>query len=257
MVSGSPFVGIRAIKGPRRVLYKSMRRILSIIISTLVCLSTFAQKQTIMNKPFLDERKLHWGFFVGMNIMDMELKNNGNIDPASGEQWFVEVPSYQPGFSVGVLGAMRLNKYLELRLTPSMHFGQKTIKMHENLSGRDTIQSMRTNYISVPVSVKFAAPRYNNFRPYFSLGLAPTFCLNRHSQEALASRRFDCYLELGMGCDIYLPYFKLIPELKFCFGLLDIIDRNRSKLLDQSMLKFTDAVDRGSANMIVLSLYFE
>ena len=116
---------------------------------------------------------------------------------------------------------------------------------------------MRTDFISVPVSVKFAAPRYNNFRPYFTLGLSPSFCLNNHDQEAFKAKTFDCYLEVGMGCDLYLPYFKLIPELKFCFGLVDVISKNRHDLLDKSMMKFTNSVGRSSASMIVLSFYFE
>lgn len=240
-----------------RYVIEYMKRFFLIIILFSVCFGAFAQKETIMNKPFIDNRKLHWGFFFGLNIMDMEMKNNGIVDPATGEQWFTELSRHQPGFSVGVLGALRLNKYLELRLTPSMHFGQKFIKMHENISGRDTIQNMRTNYIGIPVSVKFSAPRYNNFRPYFTLGMAPTFCLNNHNQEAFKAKTFDCYLEVGMGCDIYLPYFKLIPEVKFCFGLVDIISKHRNDLLDQSMMKFTNSVQSSSANMIVLSLYFE
>ena len=234
-----------------------MRRVITILILVGLCLPLAAQKETIMNKPFIDNRKLHWGFFIGMNIMDMEIKNNGIVDSATGEQWFADVSRSEPGFSVGVMGALRLNKYLELRLTPSLHFGQKYIHMRENISQRDTAQSMRTNYISVPVSVKFAAPRHNNFRPYFTLGFAPTFNLNSHNQEAYKAKTFDCYLEVGMGCDIYLPYFKLIPELKFCFGLVDIISKNRSDLLDKSMMKFTNAVESSSTNMIVLSLYFE
>ena len=234
-----------------------MKRIITILFLMSACLCTSAQKEQIMNKPFIDNRQLHWGFFLGMNFMDMEIKNNGHIDPETGEQWFTDVSRYQPGFSVGVLGALRLNKYLELRLTPTMHFGQKFIKMHDNVSARDTSQNMRTDFISVPVSVKFAAPRYNNFRPYFSLGLAPTFCLNNHDQEAFKAKTFDCYLEVGMGCDIYLPYFKLIPELKFCFGLADIISKKRDDLLDKSMMKFTNSVASSSANMIILSLYFE
>lgn len=210
-----------------------------------------------MNKPYIDNRRLHWGFFLGMNMMDLEMENLGTIDPASGEQWFADVTRYTPGFSVGVLGALRLNKYMELRLTPTIHFGQKFIKMRENITGRDTSQTMKTNYISLPLSLKVAAPRYNNFRPYVTFGIAPTVCLNSFAQEAYKAKPFDCMIEIGLGCDLYLPYFKLIPELKFCFGLLNIIDHNRDDLLDKSMMKFTNTVGSSRANMIVLSLYFE
>ena len=239
------------------VLLYIMKRTVIILLLALISSASYAQKEVVMNKPFIDNRLWHWGFYLGMNLMDMEVKNNGHIDPESGEQWFTDVSKYEPGFSVGVLGALRLNKYLELRMTPSMHFGQKFMKMHDNVSQRDTSQNMRTNYISVPISIKFGAPRYNNFRPYLTAGVAPTFCLNNYNQEAFKAKTFNCYLEIGMGCDIYLPYFKLIPELKFSFGLLDIISKKRDDLLDQSMMKFTNSVGRSTSNMITLSLYFE
>ena len=47
-----------------------MKRLLSIIIFLSLCLNALAQKERIMNKPFIDNRKLHWGFFFGLNIMD-------------------------------------------------------------------------------------------------------------------------------------------------------------------------------------------
>ena len=238
---------------------KYVTRLTAVTLLLLACThsNVYAQRERIMNKPWIDNRQLHWGFFIGMNFMDLELKNNGCIDAASGEQWFTECSKYNPGFSVGVLGALRLNKYLELRLTPTLHFGQKFLKMRENISNRDTIQNMQTYYLAAPISLKAAAPRYNNFRPYFTFGLSPTFSLNKFDQEAFKPKIFDLYVEVGLGCDLYLPYFKLIPELKFCFGLLDIISRKRDDLLDKSMMKFTNSVDRGRSSMIVLSFYFE
>ena len=60
-----------------------------------------------------------------------------------------------------------------------------------------------------------------------------------------------------MGCDIYLKFFKLIPELKFNFGLLDIIEKTRNDLTDKSLMKFTQSIDRGVSRSISLTFYFE
>lgn len=60
-----------------------------------------------------------------------------------------------------------------------------------------------------------------------------------------------------MGYDIYLPFFKLNPELKFCFGLLDIIRKDRSDLIDNTLMKYTQSVNGGRSRMIVLTLNFE
>ena len=60
-----------------------------------------------------------------------------------------------------------------------------------------------------------------------------------------------------MGCDIYLPFFKLIPELKFSFGLLDILKKKRSDLIDGTLMKYTYSLDDAHTKMITLTLYFE
>ncbi|MBQ2186555.1 MAG: PorT family protein, partial [Bacteroidaceae bacterium] len=109
----------------------------------------------------------------------------------------------------------------------------------------------------VPVDVKFSAPRWNNFRPYLIAGASPTVDLTTRKHAALMMKPFDCYLELGMGCDIYLPFFKLIPELKFCIGLADILKKNRSDLIDNTLEKFTHSLDGAQSKLIVFTLYFE
>ena len=60
-----------------------------------------------------------------------------------------------------------------------------------------------------------------------------------------------------MGCDFYLPFFKLIPELKFCFGLTDALVKKRNDLTDQNLLKYTQSLESATNRMIVLTFYFE
>lgn len=233
-----------------------LKSILSLIFFALaVCL--FAQERKVQNRPYIDQRKLHYGFLLGMHIQDLEIENNGYIDPETGEQWYAEIDNFGPGFTVGVFGELRLNKYFSLRLAPTIHFGQKHGVYHEQKSGADSTQVFKSTYISVPLDVKFAAPRYNNFRPYLIAGLNPMVDLTARKHDALRLKPFDLYLEVGMGCDIYLPFFKLNPELKFCFGLLDIIHKNRSDLIDTSLMKFTKGVNGGHSNMVVLTFNFE
>ena len=234
-----------------------MKRLFLLLAYLAATTLAVAQEQRIQNRPYLDTRFLHYGFFVGVDMMDLELKNNGYVDPESGEQWYTEVDNYQPGFVVGVLGELRLNKYLGLRLQPSIHFGQKHIVFHEQLSGRDSTQNIKSTYLSVPLSLKIAAPRYNNFRPYFSVGVSPTIDLTARKHRALRTEMLDCYIELAAGCDIYLPFFKLIPELRFSFGLRDVLVHDRDDLVDLLLLKFTKGLDKGHSKMITLAFYFE
>ena len=235
-----------------------MKRALFIFLCALTACCMQAQEPRIQNRPYLDQRFLHYGFFIGLNMMDMEVVNNGYIDPASGEQWYTDVDSYQPGFSVGVLGELRLNKTFGLRLQPSIHFGQKHMVFHEQVTGRDTTQNIKSTYFQLPLDLKVAAPRYNNFRPYAVVGVAPSIDLTTRKHGALLTERFECFIEVGMGCDVYLPYFKLIPELKFCFSLANVFDKKHaSELTDASKLPFANSVNAATSKMIVLTFYFE
>lgn len=234
-----------------------MKRFATLVLALAAITLLQAQERKLQNRPYIDQRRFHYGFSVGLHMQDLELMNSGYTDPVSGEQWYAETDNYNPGFSVGVLGEARVNSYLALRLVPTIHFGQKHISFHEQISRRDTTQNIKSTYISVPFDLKFSAPRFNNYRPYFIAGVNPMVDLTVRKHNPLLVKHFDCFLEVGMGCDFYLPFFKLIPELKFCFGLANVLQKKRDDLMDRNMMKYTDAVDRARAKMIVLTLYFE
>ena len=229
---------------------------LFIIILPLAPLVSMAQERKVQNRPYIDFRQLHYGFFFGLHSQDMELANNGFIT-ANGEQWYADVAAYNPGFSVGVLADFRINTYLALRLVPTLHFGEKQVVFRELNSGNKERQQIKSTYISLPLDLKFASQRFNNYRPYIIAGVSPMLDLTVKKPRQLLMKEFDFMVEFGVGCDFYMPFFKLIPELKFCFSLLDVLEKNRKDLLDENLMKFTGSVDKAVAKMIVLSFYFE
>lgn len=235
-----------------------MLRIL-LLLSLLLAMLTpaTAQQRRVQYKPYIDERRFHYGFFVGGHDQWLQLQNNGYTDPTTGEQWVAQTDQTNFGFSVGVLGEWRMTRHLGLRLLPSLHFGGRHLTLRELSTGRTEVQDMKSCYVGVPVELKVAAPRFNNYRPYVVAGVAPMFDLVSAKQAQLRTKPFTLMLEAGLGCDMYLPFFKFIPELKFCFGLNNILQKNRPDLTDPSQLVFTQSVDRATAGMVVLTFYFE
>ena len=233
-----------------------MKRTITYILLLLLPLFAVAQERKVQNKPYIDFRRLHYGFFIGVHAQDMEFANNGFVTD-NGETWYADIANYNPGFSVGVLADLRLNTYMSLRAIPTMHFGQNTVRFREQNSGETSKQSLKTTYIAVPVHVKFAAERFNNYRPYVTAGVSPMWNLTVKKQQQLLLKKFDFMIEVGFGCDFYLPFFKLIPELKFSFSPLDVLKKERNDLLDANYLKFTQSVDGVTSKMVTLSLYFE
>jgi len=246
------------------------KRQITILLAILFTVVASAQTRRVQYKPYIDLRPMHFGILVGMNLQDIEFQNAGpqvitNEDGSTESKTVVcDADRWNAGFSVGVLADIRLSNHLNLRFSPTMHFGAKHLTFH-NLTdltpeGRQTeqTQDLKNTYISFPLDLKFSAERWNNYRPYIMAGINPLINLTGKQQEYIQLKRTDLMVEVGLGCDLYLPFFKLIPELKFCYSLKDAIDHDHAnELKDANMRIYTNAVTKGHSKMIVLTLYFE
>lgn len=221
----------------------------------MIATGAMAQKEKVKNQPYADLKWFHLGFHVGLHAQDLLLTNSGVT--TNGETWFAEIPSYSPGFSVGVIGDLYLNPYFNLRLTPTIHFGDKKFIFREQSTGEEFTTNTRSTYLSFPLDIKYTALRLNNYRPYLIGGIYGSFDLGRKKDNPILLKGTDFGLEFGIGCDIYLPFFKLCPELKFCFGLLDLLEKDRASLNDRDLIKYTDALSKATSRMVVLTFNFE
>ena len=235
-----------------------MRRLLFIIcVFFLSVTAVMAQKEKVKNQPYADLKWFHLGFHVGLHAQDLILTNTGVA--TNGETWYAEIPSYSPGFSVGVIGDMYLNPYFNLRFTPTIHFAEM-----EGVEGTDEnpvvsmySTSVRSNYLTFPLDVKYSAFRVNNYRPYLIGGIYGAFDLGRKKGNPILLKGTDFGVEFGIGCDIYLPFFKLCPELKFSFGLVDLLEKDRSDLTDPELIKYPNSLSKATSRMVTLTFNFE
>lgn len=226
------------------------------MLSLFLSATLYSQIRKSDNQPFADQKIYHLGFMVGFQAQDMILSHTGYVGQ-NGEAWFAEIPSYSVGFSVGIVGDRYLNEYLNLRLSPSLHFGERRFIFKEQTSGEETESALRSNYLTVPLHLKFSAPRMKNTRPYLLAGGYTAFNIAQKKDDILHFKSMDYGLEFGIGCNFYLPLFKLCPELKFSFGLVDVVSKDRTDLTDKDMLKYTQAVSSGKTRMISLVFNFE
>ncbi len=211
----------------------------------------------IENRPYADLRRWHLGFSIGAFAEDLRLTHNGLITDL-GEQWRADQPGYQPGFTVTGLVALRLNNYFSVRFSPGMMFGSRDIRFREVTSGAEQRQNIKSTYVILPLDLKYAAMRVRNARPYVTAGIMPAFDVAKKRSDFLKLKSSEMFLSIGFGCDFYLPYFKLIPEIKFCLGLTDVLTHDRPDLADDpDKLKFTNSLSKATSKMIVLTFYFE
>lgn len=217
--------------------------------------SATAQTERVKNQPYADMKLYHLGFHIGLHTQDLILTHTGVT--SNGQTLYAEVPTYNPGFSVGVIGDMYLNNYFNLRFTPTLHFGDRSFVFRTQETEDEFKTNVRSNYLTFPLEIKYSALRLNNYRPYFTAGAYGALDLGRKKGNPLLLKGTDFGLIVGLGCDIYLPYFKLSPELKFYFGLTNLLETDRSDLVDKDLIIYTDALSKATNRMIVLTFNFE
>lgn len=236
----------------------------------LVSISAPAQQRRVQNKPYIDFRPLHFGIVIGTHLQDIEFENvgpqtlvdeEGNV---SNHLIMADADKWNPGFSVGVLAELRLHENFALRFTPSMHFGAKhlaflnMLDLDENGNPRKVTQDLKNTYVGLPLDIKFSAPRFNNYRPFISAGVSGMINLTGGGEDYVSLKRFTTMVQVGLGCDFYLPFFKFIPELKFCYGLGNSLDTNHiNELRDANRKAYAGSVSSAQSKMIMLSFYFE
>lgn len=247
-----------------------MKKTITLIMACIVSMVSMAQGSAVQNRPYTDLRPFHFGVVVGMHLQDIEFVNVGPqtivADDGTSMQKVIacDQDRWDQGFNVGVLGEARLGTHFAFRVAPTMYFGNRhltflnyTDKL-ENGQPITQTQDLKTVYVSTALDLIFSAPRLNNTRPYLMAGLNPMLNLSGKDNDYVRLKSYSLFLEVGMGCDFYLPFFKLRPELKFCYGLGNSLDTGHAdKLKDKNMMMYAKSVKEATSKMIVLSFHFE
>lgn len=178
-------------------------------------------KERLSNLETFDNRFLSWGYYLGFNSYDFKIEyNNQNTD--ANTDILVE---RQGGFNVGLIGDMRVNRYVNLRLEPGLYFTQRDLRFPNFEEERDILRNVKSTYIHVPLLVKLSTKRLNNIKPFIVAGVSRSFNLssNETNPEDNQEGQFRMtkgtnYFELGFGIDFYLFYFKFTPSIRGVFA---------------------------------------
>lgn len=226
----------------------------------LLCLVTqvFSQGNygRVQNLMHVDQKRYHFGFILGFNAMDFNITHSGIVDN-DGRIWYAEQTSLSPGFTVGMITDLRIFEYLNLRFTPVLLFGDRTLTFIDQNRSNTKDVVVKSNLINFPLLLKFRGQRYINHRPYLLGGVSSTLDLGRQRENVIMLKQMDYGIEFGVGFDFYLPYFKLAPELKMYLGFGDILERDRPEIENFSDLKYTGAISKLTSRLFILSFNFE
>lgn len=253
---------------------RSLHIALAFLIATLIVTQAQAQRrQKVIFLQSYNNAPYHFGYLIGVNFMDYSLHLNENYQNAihpKNEFPDGQDASFQgddldhfqilnvesrakPGFSVGVIGDLKLSEYFNLRFSPTLSLSSKyvtyttmlydasgniiPISYYENgqqytkETKEITSDDQLATFLEFPIHIKFRSKRYNNIGAYIIAGANPKLYLASRKTKIgsdgnpalLQTNRGDVAVEVGAGFDIFNQWFKMGVELKFSYGMINVM----------------------------------
>lgn len=211
----------------------NMKHVLSLILFcfSLNCTAQLFSKEKIKNKENLDKEVLSWGYYLGFNSYDFKFTYERDLEDI--------LVDNTAGFQLGLIGDLRLNDYLNLRLEPGVFFITRTLMYNESyfdgedFNDADLMREIKSTYVHFPLLLKASAKRINNFKPFIIGGVSMALNLssNEDNPDDNSAGQFrmtstSYFYEVGFGIDFYLPYFKFTPSIRGIFALNDELIRD-------------------------------
>ena len=212
-----------------------MKKIL-VFLTFLIAFQTataqlFTKEKVANNIDNLDQKFLSWGYFLGFNQYDFKFDYEENLDDILVDKTF--------GFHLGLIGDMRINDYLNLRLEPGVFFTTRNLMYNESYfagtdyNDSDLLREVKSTYIHIPLLLKVSTKRINNFKPFIIGGFSTALNLSSNqdnpddnSAGEFRMKKNTYFYEIGFGIDLYLLYFKFTPSIRGIFAINDEIVRD-------------------------------
>lgn len=202
------------------------RKLIILLLGLLIGTNVYAQRDKIEHLSNFDKDILHYGYYVGLNYLDYKIAYKA---PDEFPDAYIET---QPrlGFNIGLIGELRINDNINLRLEPGLMSNKKKLLFHHLDNAADSVRYANSAFLHVPLLVQLNANRIHNVRPYVAAGLAYdlNFASNFNNPDDNSGGEFrmqkhNLMYELAVGMDFYFFYFKFSPSIRGVFAINDEI----------------------------------
>lgn len=229
------------------------KKVVLILAMLLVSFQAFSQRDRSINLPNYDSRWLHYGFYLGIEAFQYRLKYSELFIMPEMDSIISINPAVTFGpVNIGFVVNFRLTEFLNLRLLPK--FGINERKIVYTFNGHQEKQIIEAVTMGFPLLLKYKSVRRGNYRMYLVGGINPSVRVGgskdtNKEEDKLTIKDSNLSIEFGFGLDIYYPFFKFSPEIRFSRGIVNNLSSQNNF--------YNKGINRLTTNSISLFLYFE
>lgn len=204
------------------------KKIILLFAGVLLSLGSFAQADSEVFNPRYDERKIvTYGFSLAAHSASFKLKYSDYFTTPGMDSVHSIMPRKRPGFKLGFIVNFKLAQFLDARITPTVAFSEYVLE-YNYVGGNQLNELVESTGVEFPILFKYKSQRRNNLRMYVIGGATPVIeAAGRSKLEEDLNRlqldQVNVNLEIGFGFDMYYPLFKFSPEVRFAYGMVNLL----------------------------------
>ncbi|MEM9328870.1 MAG: porin family protein [Bacteroidota bacterium] len=174
-----------------------------------------------------DQERIHYGFAFGGHSSKYVFKYSDAFVTPSFDTLHSIVNRSLGGFKIGFVVNIRLFQYLDFRVLPTFGLYENELLYRFTNSSNLTVFKDAT-FLEIPLVFKYKSQRRRNTGMYLVLGVNPSLeAAARGDEEAdietLETKNWNLAIESGIGFDIFFPLFKFSPELRYSWGIRNML----------------------------------
>ena len=203
-------------------------RKIAVLLLLLAGFTSRAQNNPSDNLINYDEQWIHYGFLLGVHSSKYVIKHSETFTSPAMDTVHSIVPGNLGGFKLGFIANMRVTDQLDFRSSITVAFYENDL-LYRFTNNTDQRELKDATMVEFPLLLKFKSNRRGNVAMYVLGGFTPSFEAASKSNkedivEKLELHGWNYAFEIGAGFDIYYPFFKFSPEIRYSYGLRNMLD---------------------------------
>ena len=228
------------------------KKIIAIVVALLFIINAQAQIKGTYNYLDFAQKPYYFGITLSYNSANYRVSHSGDF--ALNDSIRLAESLNGAGFNLGIVTNLKIGQNFDFRFLPTLSFANRTLAYWttQNQYVEKPIESV---FVELPFHLRYKSEPYQDIRLFVIGGAKYAFDVasnsrSRNTNSIVQVAPSDFALEMGVGMQIFFPYFIFSPEIKISQGL-------SNTLIYNSELSFSNVLEKVQSRTFTLSFHFE
>lgn len=185
------------------------------------------------NRNFRDfnRKSYYFGINIGFNNSGYKLHQSGFF--INNDSIRVTEGKSEIGVNMHMITNLKLGEYFDFRFLPGFSFAQRGFEF-SSVSDPERVDERKIEsvFFELPFHLRFKSEPYKDKRMFVVAGLKYSYDVQSNSKSRKSLIKIaphDFQYEVGVGMQMFYPYFIFSPEIKFSRGVGNILLYDRTQ----------------------------